>query len=154
MEFLGHFNHRKIYYISTKEHPQWRSSLPKKDWATFTIVNEENESGVPLMVSACVDACVDYICCAGEIASLTHDYFDEEIVWRSVDNNSPKTDYSPLTTFHSSISEGFWYCCQLENDEDYSTETIVCIDLTRKKVKNLLKELIEKMKSGWLPEGN
>ena len=84
MEFLGRIQKRKIYYVQVRNNPQWKSSLPNKDWVVFTIANKEDEELVPPAVKVCLDKSVCYTCSAGTLAHRTEDYFDEEIHLRAI----------------------------------------------------------------------
>lgn len=156
MELIGKINHRKIYYIQIRNNPTWKTSLPKRDWVAFTIANEEDEELIPPVVKVCIDNDVSYTFSAGILAQQTENYFDEEISWRAVDyelQTKLEFDYekSPSTTVHHNFSEGFWFASNLPYDAHFEIDKVVCVDFTKRKVKNHLIELIEKMNQGWLP---
>lgn len=156
MELIGRINRRKIYYVKVRNNSQWKSSLPKNDWVAFTIGNKEDEELVPPVVKVCMDKNVSYACSTGNIAHRIEQYFDEEIVWRGVDyemRTKKEFDYelSPVTTADKNVGEGFWFAATLAYDDNFEIDKVVCIDLTKRKVKKHLIELIDKINSGWLP---
>lgn len=154
MKFLGRIQRKKIYYIALREDGNWKHRLPKKDWIAFTIANEEDEELVASSITACLDKNVSYTCSVGEIASRSEDYFDEEFAWRNLDEKfNPKEDSEDvlMTTFHTNFSEGFWFATVLAMIDNQELEKVVCLDFTKRKVKNYLIELIHKINDGWLP---
>lgn len=154
MEFLGRINRRKIYYVQRRNNSGWKSSLPKKDWIAFTISNKEDEELIPPVVNICLDKNVLYVCNAGEFGSQAEDYFLEEIGWRGVQLREINEDYdfgTPMTSAHKNFGEGFWFAGVVASDRDKVMDKVVCIDFTKRKVKNNLIELIDKINNDWLP---
>ena len=156
MELIGKINRRKIYYVQIRNNSDWKSSLPKKDWVAFTIVNKEDEELVPPAVKICMDNNVSYTCSAGTLANWTEQYFDEEFVVRAVDyeiRTKKEFDYdsSLMTTSHGNFSEGFWFATTLAHDPKIEIDKVVCMDFTKRKVKKHLTELIDRINNGWLP---
>lgn len=156
MELIGRIERRKIYYVQIRNNSTWNKSIPKRDWVAFTIANKEDEELVPPIVKECLDKNVSYTCSAGNYAHMTEDFFDEEIAWRGVDCEMKTKkefdyDYSPNTTAHKNFGEGFWFAATLANDDKFDIDKVVCVDFTKKKVKNHLIKLIEKINNGWLP---
>jgi len=156
MEFIGRINRRKIYYLQIRNSTGWKAALPKNDWVAFTIANKEDEELVPPVVKVCLDKNVCYTCSAGDLGHMTEQYFDEEITWRGVDyelNTKEKFDYeeSPVTTAHKNFGEGFWFAATLANGDHFASEKVVCIDFTKRKVRQHLMALIDKINGGWLP---
>jgi hypothetical protein len=156
MELIGRIYNRKIYYVHIRNNPEWKSSLPKKDWVVFTIANEEDEELVPPAVKICMDKNVLYTCSAGTLARLTETYFDEEISFQAMDyerrtKKEFNFDFAPVTTFHQNFSEGFWFATTLAHDPYKEIDKVVCLDFTKRKVKRYLTELIDKINNGWLP---
>ncbi|WKN43575.1 hypothetical protein [Tunicatimonas pelagia] len=156
MELIGRINRRKVFYIQVRNNADWIKSLPTRDWIAFTIANKEDEELIPPAVKICLDHHVSYTCSAGELATMTEEYFDEEITWRAVgyEQETGKDfdyDQSPVTTFHQNFGEGFWYASTLANDDNFEIDKVVCIDFTKRKVKRHLSELIDKINNQWLP---
>ena len=156
MELIGRIERRRIYYLQIRNNWEWKKYLPKKDWAAFTIANKEDEELVPSMVKTCFDKNVSYTCSAGEYAQMTEAFFDEEIAWRGVDfelKTKKETDFesSLISTTHENIEEGFWFATTVAKEVKFEIEIVVCLDLTKKKIKNHLIDLIQKINNGWLP---
>tara|TARA_R100001369_G_scaffold31211_1_gene55308 strand:- start:1179 stop:1685 length:507 start_codon:yes stop_codon:yes gene_type:complete len=156
MERIGKINDRDIFYISTKDNSDWLNLLPTKKWVVFTIADKENKEILHESITRILDKNVTYTCSAGELAGLTEQYFDEEIVLRGIQNEEKtgkKYDYeqSAMTTMHQNFSEGFWFSAFCAFDEYKDINKIVCIDFTSRKVKKHLTELVEKINNGWLP---
>jgi len=155
MELIGRINRRKIYYVEIRNNQIWHKKLPKRDWIAFTIANEEDEELVASKTKILFDKKVSYTCSVGEISHITEDYIDEEIAFQMIDKNeSEKNLESIMTTAHENFGEGFWFCTTVADKDDYAIDKIVCIDFTRKKVKNYLKQLIEKIDNNWIPSEN
>ncbi|MEJ8591626.1 hypothetical protein JSO54_10320, partial [Riemerella anatipestifer] len=156
MELIGRIDNRKIYYVQIRNNSEWRFSLPKNDWVVFIIANKEDEELVPPTVKICMDKNVSYICSAGTLAQWTEKYFDEEISLRALDYEEQTKkefnfDFAPNTTCHQNFSEGFWFATTLAHNPYKEIDKVVCLDLTKRKVKKHLAELINKINNGWLP---
>ncbi len=156
MELIGRINRKKIYYVQIRNNPNWESDLPNNDWIAFTIANEEDEELIPPVVKICIDKNVTYTSSGGEFAHRTEDYFDEEIEWRKVDyeiQNKERFDSKNLITTISdeNFEDAFWFTSTSIYVENLILDKIVCIDLTKRKVKNHLIELIEKINDGFVP---
>ncbi|MFK7971045.1 MAG: hypothetical protein AB8F95_11790 [Bacteroidia bacterium] len=156
MEFLGELNERKIYYLSIREKSGWATLLPPDNWAVFTIVDEDDRDMLGEATEAILDNNVRYTCSAGELCSLTEDYFDEEIAIREVrfeSQTGKEADFSmsPLTTMHRNFSDGFWYVVNCAINDLVQIDKIVCLDFTKRKTKKYLGTLIDKMSNGWVP---
>ncbi|MEH6682520.1 MAG: hypothetical protein V7724_18410 [Sediminicola sp.] len=156
MELIGRIHRKKIYYLQIRHNPEWKNSLPNKDWLAFTIANKEDEELVPPTVKICMDKEVSYTCSAGTLAHWTEQYFDEEINLRALDHEMrTKEAYdhnqAPVTTAHQNFSEGFWFATTLAHDPYKDIYKVVCLDFTKLKVKRHLTELIDKINNGWLP---
>jgi hypothetical protein len=156
MERIGKIREREIFYISIRENPEWLILLPTEKWVAFTIADTEDKEILNECTVGILNKNVTYTCSAGELASLTEDYFDEEIGWRGVqyeEKTGMKFDFdkSPMTTMHLDFGEGFWFASTLARDGEKEIEKVVCVDFTARKVKKHLIELVEKINNGWLP---
>lgn len=156
MELIGRIDRRKIYYVQIRNNSSWKKSIPKSNWVALTIVNEEDEELVPIVVKVCLDRNVSYTCSTGNYAQITENYFDEEIAWRGVKHEKKTNeefdhDYSPITTSHRNFGEGIWFAAKSAIIEKSDIDKVVCIDFTKKKVKKHLVNLIQKVNNGWLP---
>jgi hypothetical protein len=114
MELIGQVREREVYYCNIRETTDWSLHLPREPWIAFTIFDNGDRELIDDIVKKCLDTPVCYTCSAGELASLTEDWFDEEIVWREVEQEMKTgiaSDYddSPMTTYHKNFSEGFWF---------------------------------------------
>lgn len=156
MKRIGKINDREIFYISIRDNSDWLNMLPTENWVAFTIADNEDKEMLRECTIGMLDKNATYTCSAGELASLTEDYFDEEIGWRGVqyeEKTGEKFDYdeSPMTSMHRNFSEGFWFSAVVASDGEKEMDKVVCVDFTTRKVKQHLTELIEKINNGWLP---
>ena len=143
MEPIGNVGNRAIYYppISNKE--ALRISLPEKNWVAFTIVDVFNEKQITNLVEACLKQQVSYICCAGNQAHLTEDYFDEIMVWSMIKQGiALEKQELPMTTAHADLEKGFWFAAVLAEDAAYAIDKVVCLDATEKRLKSKFIALI------------
>lgn len=152
MELLGKVGRRPIYYLAIRNNRAWRKSLPNGEWVVFTIANEEDEEMIYPVAKACIDHKVGAICSAGELAYRTEQAFDDEIVWRNLDkhDSSIKDEDMPVTTASNNFDEEF-LLATTEMGAYQSSPLLVCIDMTKKKVRSYLQALIPKINAGWLP---
>lgn len=163
MELLGQIGKRKIYYCNVRSDKSWYDHVVFQDWIAFTIADNEDKELLNDLTVRCLDKGVCYTCSAGQLGSLTEDYFDEEIVSREV-KRSEQTgiaqDYemAPSTSFHNNFDEGFWFAAvtahQIINDVYIETTEVICIDCTRDGVQEHLVNLIDKINNDWLPSDN
>ena len=163
LELLGQINERQIFYSHIRSDDKWFDSISFDNWIAFTIADNEDKELLHDMTVRCIDKGVCYSCSAGQLGSLTEDYFDEEISWRQVqheERTGEPQDYeaTPMTSFHKNFDEGFWFAAavaqQIINDVYVTSHQIVCIDCTQEKVRNHLINLIAKINDGWLPPDN
>ena len=146
MELLGKVGRRPIHYLAVRNNRDWKHSLPKGEWVVFTIANKGDEELVYPVAKACLDHKVGAICSGGEIAHWTEQAIDEEIVWRNLDSQEDM----PVTTASNNFDEEFWMATR-EMGAFQTSPLLLCIDMTKKKVRNYLLELIPKINEGWLP---
>lgn len=146
MELLGKVGRRAVYYLGIRKNPDWKASFPSGEWIVFTIANEADRELIYPVAKACIDHKVGAVCCAGELAHFTEQVFDEEIVWRKLDEEIDM----PLTTASRNFDEEFWMACR-EMGPYQTSPVLLCIDMTGKKVRNYLKALIPKINEGWIP---
>ncbi len=156
METLGHIRGRTVTYVNVRQTPDWAAQLPDSQWLVFSIANAEDRALLEEVVPICLNHAVAYCCAAGELASLTDDLFDEEIVWRAVkgtEQTGVEYDYStsPMTTWHTHFSEGLWYAATVAEVPGQALTHVVCLDLTQRGVRGHLKELTEKIQNHWVP---
>ncbi len=158
MEKLGKIKDREIFYLSLRDNLQWEDSLPTEKWVVFTIADKEDEKYLSSSTEKILNKNVTYTCSAGELASLTEDFFDEQIGWKGVqfeEKTGKKYDFGvPMTSMHKNFGEGFWFATVLASDGEEEIDKVVCLDFTKRKVKRHLSKLIEKINIGWLPTNN
>lgn len=163
MTKIGELNDRQIFYINVRGDLHWFDKLPSSNWLVFTIADTADKELLNDTTKKCLDSNVLYTCSVGQLGSDTEDYFDEEIVWRQVqieERTGKPQDYetSPMTTFHRNFDEGFWFATTVANATAYDKyipiDTVVCVDMTERGVRKYLIELIDKIKSSWLPSDN
>ncbi len=97
-----------------------------------------------------------YICCAGQLADHVELAFDMKIVEKAIEQENITQrpfdyDQSPITTAHKNFSEGFWFASFVVQNEENWINTLICLDFTKKGVKNNIISLIEKINNDWLP---
>jgi hypothetical protein len=160
MELLGQIGERQIFYCNLREDPDCLKDIQFQDCIAFTIANQEDKDILPELVTGCLNMGVCYTCSTGEIASLTEDYFDDEIVSREInieERTGIASDYetTPMTSFHRNFNEGFWFSAvvakQIINEIYVESNQLVCIDCTSQKVRGHLIRLIGMINDGWLP---
>jgi hypothetical protein len=160
LELLGQIDERQIFYCNVRSDKYWSEKITFDNWIAFTIADEEDKELLHEMIVQCIDKGVCYTCSSGQLASITEDYFDEEIVWKQVrkeEITGIPQDYeeSPMTTSHTNFNEGLWFAAtnahQIINGNYIPSNQVVCIDCTAKKVRKHLINLIEKINRGWLP---
>lgn len=141
----------------------WFDKIIFDNWVAFTVVDSEDKELIEETVSHCLDKGTFFTCSAGQLAALTEDYFDEEIVWREVQRSEQtglEQDYeaTPVTTSHTNFSEGFWYAATTANnyinEQVVEMKQVVCIDCTIGQVRNYLLHLTNKINKNWLPSDN
>ena len=160
METIGHISFKQIYYCNVRTDQQWFDQLPVNHWFAFTIADKEDEALVQDVAVKCMDKNVSCVCCAGQLASQTSDYFNIEAVdWEIKKEETGETDVqhvkTPMITSHKNFSEGFWFATNIASDtiEDQylDVDKVICIDLTKRGVKKHLRNLIGEFNSGELP---
>jgi hypothetical protein len=160
LELLGQISERQVFYCNIRSDENWFDKINFDNWIAFTIADDEDKELLNDMTSHCLDKGVCYTCSAGQLASLTEDYFDEEIVWREVQESertgkSQDYEHTPMTSFHKNFDEGFWFAVtnanQIIHDKYIKSNEVVCIDCTKNKVRGHLLNLIDKINNGWLP---
>jgi len=131
MERIGKINDREIFYISIRDNLNWMKLLPTEKWVAFTISDNEDKEMLNDCTIGILDKNVTYTCSAGELGSLTEDYFDEEIGWRGVqyeEKTGKKFDFdqSPMTSIHQNFSEGFWFSAVVARGGEKEMNKVVC----------------------------
>jgi len=159
VEIIGTLNSRQIYYCKVRADENWFEELPVKNWIAFTIANNNDNSLIQDIAVKCLSKEVSSVCCAGQLASITEDFFVDEIVQNNIQKEqlgeSGDEDSSPMLTFHSNFSEGFWFAAfslyPSICDRYLDIDKIICIDITNEGVKKHLINLIKEFESGGSP---
>lgn len=163
LELIGQIRDRKIYYCNLRFDSNSLTSVPFNNWIAFTIVDEADEDMIDSLTKKCLDQGTCYICSAGKLATLMEDYFDEEIVMRTIakkENTEEFQDYedAPMTSSHKNFDEGFWFATtvarQIVYDKHVTSAEVVCVDCTSRHVRQYLIDLIHKINENWLPGEN
>jgi hypothetical protein len=149
---IGQIMDRQILYLDPINNPEWESLLPENNWALFAIADNKLKSQLSHLAKVCLNKNVAYSCAAGEASSDIDDEFDMEIVSRKMKAGDANYDDTPIVTWHEDFSEGFWFATTIVYNDTEIVNTVVCVDLTQKKCKEKILELIDKINSGWLPE--
>jgi len=146
---------RIVYYLSTISDP-WIDQLPSSKWLVLSIIDTKDSATLDKIAKACLDKNVEYICAVGSECEHAHDWFDETIVERRINNGQPLDtvddfEDEPMTTWHNDFSEGFWFALTSAFNGDKQIDTVVCLDTTEKECRLQLMELLAKINTGWLP---
>jgi hypothetical protein len=150
MELLGNLNDRDIIYIKHDTAEPWFQDFPNKSWLLFVITNAGERNIFNEINRRAIDNNVVYVCTAGPNCELFHDILDENIVIREIEGWY-LPDYCIMTTWHNDFDEGFWYAVFAAYGDDQEINKIVCLDITKNEMRLKLVDLVEKIKTGWLP---
>jgi hypothetical protein len=160
MELLGQIGDRQIFYCNLREDPDCLKNIRFQNPIAFTIADYNDKDVLPELVTGCLDMGVCYTNSVGEIASLTEDYFDDEIVIREIkveEKTGVASDYeaTPMTCFHKNFDDGFWFSAvvakQIINEIYVESNQLICVDCTSKKVRGHLVRLVGMINEGWIP---
>lgn len=156
MQQLGVINRRSILYTNIRNDEEWFKELPKGNWAAFTITDDEDTDFIELVVENSLENQVAYICSAGQLSDHVELSFDLKIVEKAIEQEDLTKipydyDQSPVTTAHKNFSEGFWFASFVVQNEENWINRLICLDFTKKGVKNNIISLIEKINNNWLP---
>lgn len=154
---LGHINNRTIEYLDIKNDLSNLTSTVLNNWVLFAIGNKEQLPILYKFAKICVDKNVLHVCSAGELASEIDSEFDRVIVNRITDIGEKPTDNdafedTAMTTFHSDFDDGFWYATFVAVHSTITVEKVLVANLTQHDYSSKIIDLIEKIKSGWLPK--
>ena len=152
----GSINNREIFYCDIRNDFSEIESFPSKNWLLFAIADRDQLGGLSSFAEKCLDRDVLYICGAGEACSEIDDAFDFVMVDRklaSLNRDLTQDDFhdSPMTTWHHDFDEGFWFSVAAAYHEKELIDKVVVANLTAKNYEFRIKELLEKIRAGWLP---
>jgi hypothetical protein len=157
---IGQINNRDVFYTNVRVDEDWFKKLPASNWLALTIADYGDEGLLNDTTIKILDNGTCYTWSVGELGSLTEDYFDEEIVWRQVQEEEktgkPQNyETTPMTIYDDNFANGVWYALisayAIEYDIYLPMDKVVCIDLTKKGYKDKFIELFNKIKNGWIP---
>lgn len=154
MKTIGTYQNRKVFWFDYNQFQL--DQLPKKDWlclATSEII--PNDKKFEKFVRHSINNGILEFKGHGEYGEKLHDIFDEVMVDIEISN---KIDFIDIaTTCHNDepLAESFWQCffaTTLPVKADLDNISIVCMDLNRNDRTSELKKILDRFKSGWIPE--
>jgi hypothetical protein len=150
MEVLGNLNEREIVYIKYDLEQPWFKCFPNSEWLLFAIAEKDDTNILNEINRHAIDNNVVYVCSVGNKCEFFHDVFDDDIVIRDVEN-----EYLPqhqiMTTWHQDFDEGFWFALSAAFGDGPEIKKVICLDISNGDFRQQLRELIEKIGTGWLP---
>lgn len=150
MTELGEINDRQVLYIKHDHATVWFKDFPKGNWLLFAITDRHLPEIFNEISRRAVDNDVVYVCSTGQQAESFHNAVDDVIIIRDVEN-----EYHPnwciLTTADNDLEEEFWFAANSAFGETEEITKIICLDITTTNHADKLKDLITKMKTGWIP---
>ncbi len=150
MKKIGEINDREILYIKYDLEAPWFKDLPKRNWLLFAITDRKISQIFDEVARRTIDNNVVYVCSAGNASSFFEERVDEIILIRSVEDGY-LPDWCIMTTSEQELEEEFWFTIYSAIGETQEITKIICLDLTISNNENKLIELVEKMKTGWMP---
>ncbi|MBI3501188.1 MAG: hypothetical protein HY063_05280 [Bacteroidetes bacterium] len=157
MENWGQHFDRQIFYLSTRQTNNWAEQLPTDNWLALTVGHDKDIKLYNELADKCIDKNVLYVCAVGHACELIHDIFDQTVIQKKIavgDSVASPDDFenSPMTTWHNDFEEGVWFAMTSAFHGTKDIDKIVVIDLTDKSERQRLTELIDKIKSGFIPD--
>ncbi|WP_316827737.1 hypothetical protein [Pedobacter miscanthi] len=156
MQQFGVINNRRILYTNVRRDSEWFKKLPIGNWVAFTISDDEDIDFVELVIEKSLENQVAYICSTGQLSDTVELSFDLKIVENAIEQENITQipfdyDQAPITAANKNFSEEFWFAAFAAQNEENDINTVICIDFTKKGVKNNIQSLIEKINNDWLP---
>ena len=128
---IGELNGRSITYQRLFSEADWHSLMPKEQWVLVIIAESEKSSILEEIVISIIDNNPLYICCVGEQAEKLHDFVDDLILLKNVNNDKNHLpDHFIMTTWDADWKEALWYAAFAAVDDD-GIKTVLCLDATR-----------------------
>lgn len=157
MDKIGEYNNRLIYYIRYKDDNVLHDKLPTDNWLVLPICDTKENELISKISYICIDKNVRYLCALGQECEMIHDIFDQTIITRRLDkglnvDNAEDFEREPMTTWHHDFEEGVWFSLTNAFDDYIDINQVICLDLTKKGVKEKLIQTINKISTGWLPD--
>ena len=134
MKDLGQKNDRQLTYFHTKR-DSWKGSLPTINWLVLPIGHTRDNDLIKDVTNTCLDNGVKYVCTLGQECEFIHDYFDDSIVMKRIDNglsveHANDFEHEPMTTWHNDFDEGVWFAIHAAHDDYVTIDKIVLLDMT------------------------
>ena len=101
-------------------------------WVLVIIIESEISTILEEIVISIIDNNPLYICCGGEQSEKFHDFVDDVIFLKNVNNEKDHLpDYFIMTTWDADWKEALWYAAFAAIDDDDGIKTVLCLDATR-----------------------
>lgn len=153
METLGFINEREVLYLKHHIGINWSKELPISNWLLVAIVELDNTSILDEIARKVIDKDVCYACCTGTFGEKMHDLIDENLVIRETEIEELHfPNHQVMTIWHKDTVEGLWFAAYSSFHETELIERIVCLDIGKDSNKEAIVELIDKFKSGYIPD--
>jgi hypothetical protein len=157
MQLIGKIKstNRTVYYIDSTKKWWWRN-LPEKNWVGM-IFSGDSKKIKKTIIKYCLNKNISHITVVWRYADGIESDFDSEIVGRKIESweypsNDDAFNDSPCTTSNEEFKEGFWYCCYTAFWVwDESIKNVVCVDWTWKIESNVLKKIVKKFNTWYIP---
>ena|ERR1700743_3636702 len=147
---IGTVNDRDIFYQKYDADTVWSKDFPNENWLLFVIVTGKEEADLTEISRKLIENNACFVCCGGEQGELLHDFIDDDIILKEVDNGYPPS-ITIITTWHDDIENGLWFSIYAAHNEDVKIDTVVCLDGSENDLEHEMSNLLEKFKQGYLP---
>jgi hypothetical protein len=144
---LGQINDRQISYIRTNN-DGWKNYIPTDSWLALPIGNTKDIKIIKEVTDTCLGKGVNYVCTLGQECEFIHDYFDDSIVNKRIENgqsvSSPDDfEYEPMTTWHDDFEDGVWFAIYAAHDEHVDIKNVIFIDMTENGELEIIRQVIK-----------
>ena|SRR6185369_11885084 len=154
----GRINDRDIFYCNIDGDLSTIQAFPTVNWMLFAIADKGQLEILYAFAEKCLDLGVLYVCGVGEAGSKIDDAFslveiDRKLANLKRDLTQDDFEGSPMTTWHHDFEEGFWFSATVAHHEHEFINKVVVANLTTNSYETIVKDLICKIDSSWLPKG-
>lgn len=150
MNHIGTIKGRAVFYQRFDKGNNWSKDFPIKNWLSFVIVENNNETELSEISAKLIENNVCYVCCSGPNCELLHDTVDYDIVIREIENlYLPPFDI--MTTWNDNIEDHFWFSIYAAYNEPETINTIVCLDTGINSLERELEEILKRFNNGYIP---
>jgi hypothetical protein len=148
MRDLGQKNERQLIYLRTKL-DNWKANLPSSNWLVLPIGHNRDKELINDITDTCLNNGVKYVCTLGQECEFIHDFFDDSIVMKRIDNglsveHEDDFEYEPMTTWHNDFDEGVWFAIHAAHDNYVNIDKLVFLDMTDNGELERIERAIEK----------